>query len=56
MDEEKVKAVLNWESPTTVKGVRGFLGFANFYRRFIRDFAKVVRPLTDLTQKDTEFR
>ena len=39
-----------------VKRVRRFLGFVNFYYRFIRDFAKVVRPLTDLTQKDTEFR
>lgn len=56
MDQAKIDAVLGWESPTTVKGVRGFLGFANFYRRFIRDFAKVVRPLTDLTQKDAEFR
>lgn len=54
MDPDKINAVLDWESPTTVKGVRGFLGFANFYRRFIRDFAKITRPLTDLTRKDAE--
>ena len=56
MDPEKVKAVAKWAPPTTVKGVRGFLGFANFYRRFIPDFSAVVRPLTDLTHKDMEFR
>ena len=36
--------------------VRGFLGFANFYRRFIRNFAEATRLLIDLTQKDAEFR
>ena len=35
--------------------MRAFLGFANFYRRFIRDFAKIARPLTDLTRKDAVF-
>jgi hypothetical protein len=55
MDPEKVKAIAEWEAPTSVKGVRSFLGFANFYRRFIKDYSDVVRPLTDLTHKDRRF-
>lgn len=55
MDPEKIKAILEWQAPTTVKGVRGFLGFANFYRKFIRAFSDIVRPLTELTHKDTKF-
>lgn len=52
MDPEKVSGVLEWPIPTKVKHVQAFLGFANFYRRFIKDFAKIARPLTDLTKKD----
>jgi hypothetical protein len=55
MDPEKVKAIQDWEAPTTVKGVRGFLGFANFYRRFIQHYSEVARPLTELTHKDKTF-
>lgn len=55
MDPDKVEAIANWEAPTSVKGVRGFLGFANFYRRFIKDFSDLVRPLTELTRKDRKF-
>jgi hypothetical protein len=52
MDPDKVKAIREWLAPTSVKGVRSFLGFANFYRRFIQGFSEIVRPLTELTQKD----
>ncbi len=55
MDPEKVKAIQDWEPPTTVRGVRGFLGFANFYRHFIKDFTEVVEPLLRLTKKTSTF-
>jgi hypothetical protein len=53
MDPEKVRAVAEWREPMNVKGVQSFLGFANFHRRFIRDFSKITVPLTRLTRKDT---
>jgi hypothetical protein len=55
MDPEKVSAVMAWESPKTVKGVWSFIGFANFYRQFIRNFSSVVAPLTKLTGKGASF-
>jgi hypothetical protein len=55
-DPEKIKTILEWTAPTSVKGVRGFLEFANFYQRFIQDFTTIVAPLTDLTRKDINFR
>ncbi|OBT81090.1 hypothetical protein VE02_10362 [Pseudogymnoascus sp. 03VT05] len=51
----KVTAVLEWPTPTTVKEVQAFLGFANFYRRFIAGYSKVAQPLTELTRKDLVF-
>lgn len=56
MDPRKVESIKNWEIPKSVKAVRGFLGFANFYRRFIKNFSKEVAPLIELTKKDTLFR
>ncbi|RAL59221.1 hypothetical protein DID88_006676 [Monilinia fructigena] len=55
MDPEKVKAILEWQPPSSVKAVRSFLGFANFYRTFIRDYSDIVRPLTELTHKEQTF-
>ena len=52
MDPVKVEAVKNWPAPSNLRELRGFLGFANFYRRFIEGFAKKARPLNDLTRKD----
>ena len=49
MDPEKVKAIKEWEAPVNVKGVRSFLGFANFYRRFIKNYSGLTAPLTRLT-------
>ncbi len=50
MDPKKVEAVLKWPTPTTVKEVQRFIGFANFYRRFIKNFRSVAAPLTALTK------
>ncbi len=50
MDPKKVQAVLDWPVPTTVKEVQRFIGFANFYRKFVRNFSSVVAPLTALTK------
>jgi len=55
MDPEKVNAILKWPEPTNVKQVRAFLGLGNFYRRFIKDYAIMARPMMDLTCKDTVF-
>ena len=55
MDQEKIRTVVEWEAPDSVKGVQSFLGFANFYRRFIEGYSKLTRPLTDLTKKSEKF-
>jgi len=52
MDPAKLEGIKNWPSPTTVKQVRSFLGFENFYRKFIGYYADIVRPLNNLTKKD----
>jgi len=51
MSQEKVKAVLSWEEPKSLSETQSFLGFANFYWRFIKDYSRVARPLTELTKK-----
>ena len=56
MDQAKVRSVLEWPTPSTVKEVQAFLGFANFYRRFIKGYSQVVGPLSELTRKDREFK
>lgn len=48
MDQSKVSAITSWPEPTNIKGLQRFLGFANFYRRFIRDYSTIVSPLTSL--------
>jgi RNase H-like domain found in reverse transcriptase/Reverse transcriptase (RNA-dependent DNA polymerase)/Integrase zinc binding domain/Chromo (CHRromatin Organisation MOdifier) domain/Integrase core domain len=55
MDPIKIQAITDWPPPRNLKELRGFLGFANFYRRFIKDFAKLTRPLNDLTKKDARW-
>ena len=55
MDPQKVSIILDWAQPTSLRHVRLFFGLCNFYRRFIRDFSKLAKPLTSLTKKDTPF-
>ncbi|KAL0200303.1 hypothetical protein M9458_003490, partial [Cirrhinus mrigala] len=52
MDDSKVQAVLRWPRPANVKELQRFLGFANFYRRFIRNFSAVAAPLTSMVKKN----
>jgi len=56
MDPTKVEGLANWPTPQTVKQVRSFLGFGNFYRKFIRHYSDIATPLNALTKKDREFR
>ncbi len=55
MDPTKVKAVADWPTPDSHRAVQRFLGFANFYRWFIRNFSQVPLPLTDLTSTKKRF-
>ena len=53
MDPAKIAGIATWPMPTSVKQVRSFLGFCNFYRPFIYQFSHIARPLNELTRKDT---
>nr|GEX29935.1 retrovirus-related Pol polyprotein [Tanacetum cinerariifolium] len=55
VDKAKVDVISKLPHPTTVKGIRSFLGHAGFYRRFIKDFSKIARPMTRLLEKDIPF-
>ena len=56
IQKEKVEGVLNWPAPRNVKKVQKFLGLANYYRRFIKDFAKIVAPLHVLVRKEQKWK
>ena len=55
VDKAKVELIVKLPSPTTVKVVRQFLGHVGFYRRFIKDFSKLSKPLCELLAKDAKF-
>ena len=54
MEKEKVDRVLSWPIPKNVREVRKFLGPANYYRRFVKDFARIARPMNLLTRKNVK--
>nr|GFA50733.1 reverse transcriptase domain-containing protein [Tanacetum cinerariifolium] len=55
VDKAKINVITKLPHPKTIKGVQSFLGHAGFYRRFIKDFSKISRPITHLLEKDTPF-
>jgi len=54
-DEEKIRAVVDWPAPTNLRELRSFLGFANYYRRFVKNYSEIAAPLTYLTKKDQPY-
>jgi hypothetical protein len=54
-DPGKVKDVLNWMPPTTTSEIQSFFGLAGYYRRFIKDFSKIAKPMTKLLEKNKAF-
>ena len=55
MEKEKVQEVIEWPVPKSMKDVQKFLGLANYYRRFVKDFAKIARPLYEMTRKENKW-
>ena len=55
VDQAKIAVIKTLMSPITVKGIRSFLGHAGFYRRFIKNFSKISKPLCRLLEKDAKF-
>ena len=55
VDKAEIEAIERMPYPRDIKGIRSFLGHVGFYRRFIKDFYKTLRPLTNLIQKDVPF-
>ena len=55
VDKAKIETIEKLPPPTSVKGIRSFLGHAGFYRRFIKDFSKITKPLCNLLEKDVTF-
>ena len=55
VEEDKIKAIRDWLKPSCVRDIQSFNGTCSYYRRFIKNFAKISSPLTDLLRKDVPF-
>ena len=55
VDPAKVIDIVNWRRPTTITEVRGCLGLAGYYRRFVKDLSRIAGPMSRLTQKKVKF-
>jgi len=55
MEKEKIQRVIEWPVPRSIKNVQKFLGLANYYRQFVKDFAKIAKPLHEMTRKETKW-
>jgi hypothetical protein len=55
VDPEKVQEVMDWKPPTSVRQIRGFLGLVGYYRRFIPDFSRIAKPMTELLKKGVKY-
>ena len=55
MEKEKVQGVIEWPMPRSTKDVQKFLGLANYYRQFVKDFARIVKPLYEMTREEMKW-
>ncbi|XP_057443897.1 uncharacterized mitochondrial protein AtMg00860-like [Lotus japonicus] len=55
VDPSKIESILSWEQPKTASDIRSFVGLAGYYRRFVKDYAKLTSPLTQLKKKNQPF-
>jgi hypothetical protein len=56
VDPSKVPDVLSWKTPTSVSDIQSFLGLAGYYQRFFKGFSKISKPMTELQEKDKQFK
>ena len=55
MDLTKIEVISNWKQPENPTKIQNFIGLAGYYQRFIKDFSKITRPMTELTKKSEKF-